>query len=73
MMHFIYGIIKISVILFYKRIFSIRSFVIAANVALTLTIGFILTAFFVSPIEKYRGRVSGTNPIYRPCCSALAV
>ncbi|KAH7406409.1 hypothetical protein DE146DRAFT_647409 [Phaeosphaeria sp. MPI-PUGE-AT-0046c] len=46
MMHFVYGIIKISVILFYKRIFSIRPFVIAANIALGLSVGFILTAFF---------------------------
>ncbi|OAK94255.1 hypothetical protein IQ06DRAFT_234874 [Phaeosphaeriaceae sp. SRC1lsM3a] len=50
MMHFIYGIIKISVILFYKRIFSIRSFVIAANTVLFCARG--VSSFWNAPIDS---------------------
>ena len=52
MMHFVYGIIKISVILFYKRIFTTKTFALAANIALALAIGFIVVAFFVCPMFR---------------------
>ncbi|KAF7536557.1 hypothetical protein G7054_g4412 [Neopestalotiopsis clavispora] len=45
--HFVYGLIKISVVLFYKRIFTIvRSFSIASNSLIGLIVLYIIVSFF---------------------------
>lgn len=44
--HFVYGLIKISVVLFYKRIFKGKSFSICANVVLALISLFMAVSFF---------------------------
>ncbi|KAG9241330.1 hypothetical protein BJ878DRAFT_545367 [Calycina marina] len=44
--HFTYGLIKISVVIFYKRIFTGRSFNISANVVMGAVIAWMIIAFF---------------------------
>jgi len=47
--HFTYGLIKISVLLFYKRIFNInKSFRTYANIVLGINVAWMISAFFVS-------------------------
>ena len=46
--HLAMGVVKISVLSFYKRIFAIRSFRRAANVTMGFVILWILGSFFVS-------------------------
>jgi len=46
--HFLYGLIKISVVLFYKRIFQGKTFNACANVVLVLIGMFMAISFFVS-------------------------
>lgn len=51
--HFVFGLTKISVVLFYKRIFTTRRFVLAANIVLVTITLFILISFFVSFAYKW--------------------
>ncbi|KAF2176820.1 hypothetical protein K469DRAFT_678100 [Zopfia rhizophila CBS 207.26] len=44
--HFVYGLIKISVVLFYKRIFTTRRFKTVVNVVIGLVAGFMIASFF---------------------------
>lgn len=46
--HFVYGLIKISVVVFYKRIFTSRHFNICANIVLGMISLYIILSFFVS-------------------------
>ncbi|PVI08120.1 hypothetical protein DM02DRAFT_621663 [Periconia macrospinosa] len=45
--HLIYGLTKISIVLFYKRVFTLGRFRIAANATLALIIVFIILSFFM--------------------------
>ncbi|THV53661.1 hypothetical protein BGAL_0045g00200 [Botrytis galanthina] len=56
--HFVYGLIKISVVVFYKRIFTSRSFIICANtvlgmISLYMILSFFLFLFSAHPVAAY--------------------
>ncbi|KAM0163187.1 hypothetical protein ACHAPC_005449 [Botrytis cinerea] len=56
--HFVYGLIKISVVVFYKRIFTSRTFVICANtvlgmISLYMILSFFLFLFSAHPVASY--------------------
>lgn len=45
--HFVFGLIKISIILFYKKLFALPRFRMVANVALTVVSLWMILAFAV--------------------------
>ncbi|ESZ92449.1 hypothetical protein SBOR_7166 [Sclerotinia borealis F-4128] len=56
--HFVYGLIKLSVVIFYKRIFTSRTFNICANtvlgmISLYMVLSFFLFLFSAHPVAAY--------------------
>ncbi|KAJ8063519.1 hypothetical protein OCU04_007394 [Sclerotinia nivalis] len=45
--HFVYGLIKVSVVVFYKRIFTSRTFNICANIVLGMISVYMILSFFL--------------------------
>ncbi|CAG8961582.1 hypothetical protein HYFRA_00006116 [Hymenoscyphus fraxineus] len=79
--HFVFGLTKISVVLFYKRIFTTRRFVIAANIILAAITLFILVSFFtilfcargVSTFWSTPPQLEGTQYVIDPPSTITAI
>ncbi|KAI1323131.1 hypothetical protein F5Y16DRAFT_425356 [Xylariaceae sp. FL0255] len=52
--HLSYGFVKLAVLQFYKRIFSVRNFALPANITIFVVIIFMIAATFTSNIKMIR-------------------
>ena len=63
-MHFVYGLVKISVTLFYKRVFITPRFHYWANATLIAVSMWIISAFFVRIMKQNRASHIDISSLY---------